>query len=513
LLAAALLASLLVPLGLSRQFATQVSTPTVKAHWPGYARNAQHEALWPTATQPLSKILWTTPVDLFPQYSGDYLLIHYGSPLVTRHSTVIVTVKTGVSEGFAVEGRNLFDGSLLWSQPTDYTLPTHDWTPSCGSTLTPQNRLITPGKAGKVIVRLDADSPGPQVLQVYFYGQAEYDAAPSTYDTAVKISTPITSDKHGNLYFGFVVNGFTPLNLASGLARIDLHGKGTWISAADAAQDANIKKVVYNCAPGLSVDGKVVYVAVTTNAGSGSGTGYLLGLDSTTLAPLYRVQLMDVKNPANKAPLPDDGTASPTIGPDGDVYFGTNERPLGSNHLRGWMQHFDKTLSQAKIPGAFGWDDTASIVPRGAVPGYTGPSSYLLLTKYNNYAGGGGDGVNKVAVLDPNVSMTDPISGATVMKEVLTIAGPTPDPDHRDSSHPNAVREWCINTAAVDVENHSALVNNEDGILYRWDFVTNTLSQNVVLTVGIGEAYTPTLVGTDGTVFAINNAILFAVGN
>jgi hypothetical protein len=118
-----------------------------------------------------------------------------------------------------------------------------------------------------------------------------------------------------------------------------------------------------------------------------------------------------------------------------------------------------------------------------------------------------------VAVLDPNVSMTDPISGATVMNEVLTIAGPTPDPDHRDAQHPNAVREWCINTAAVDVANHSGLVNNEDGILYRWDFVTNTLSQKVVLTVGIGEAYTPTLIGTDGTVFAINNAILFAVGN
>jgi hypothetical protein len=248
-------------------------------------------------------------------------------------------------------------------------------------------------------------------------------------------------------------------------------------------------------------------------AGSGSGVGYLVGLDSTTLAPLHRVQPMDVKNPANKAALADDGTASPTVGPDGDVYFGVLEKPIGSNHLRGWMEHYDGTLTQTKIAGAFGWDDTASIVPREAVPQYAGASPYLLLTKYNNYAGGGGDGVNKMAVLDPNASMTDPISGATVMKEVLTIAGPTPDPDHRDSSHPNAVREWCINTAAVDVRYHSALVNNEDGILYRWDFITNTLSQAVVLTVGIGEAYTPTIVGTDGTVFAINNAILFAVGN
>jgi hypothetical protein len=133
------------------------------------------------------------------------------------------------------------------------------------------------------------------------------------------------------------------------------------------------------------------------------------------------------------------------------------------------------------------------------------------MTKYNNYVETGGDGVNKIAILDPHASMTDPISGATVMKEVLTIAGPTPDAEFTNS-FPNAVREWCINTAAIDPFTKSVLANNEDGKLYRWDLTSNKLIQTATLTSGIGEAYTPTIIGVDGIVFAINNATLYAVG-
>jgi hypothetical protein len=74
------------------------------------------------------------------------------------------------------------------------------------------------------------------------------------------------------------------------------------------------------------------------------------------------------------------------------------------------------------------------------------------------------------------------------------------------------VLEWCINSAAVDPATKSILANNEDGKLYRWDLVTNTLSQAVVLTEGLGEAYTATVIGVDGQVYATNDAIPFAVG-
>jgi hypothetical protein len=164
------------------------------------------------------------------------------------------------------------------------------------------------------------------------------------------------------------------------------------------------------------------------------------------------------------------------------------------------------------VPGAFGWDDTASIVSASLVSSYHGSSSYLLMTKYNNYVEGGGDGVNKIGILDPQNSMTDPISGASVMQEVLTIAGLTPDSEFTNT-HPNAVREWCINSAAVDPYTKSVLANNEDGKLYRWDLTSNTLSETNTLTTGIGEAYTPTIVGVNGFVYAINNAILFVIGH
>jgi len=55
------------------------------------------------------------------------------------------------------------------------------------------------------------------------------------------------------------------------------------------------------------------------------------------------------------------------------------------------------------------------------------------------------------------------------------------------------------------------LVNSEDGFLYRWDLVANRLSQRIQLTSGVGEAYTPTAIGADGAVYAINNAVLFSI--
>jgi uncharacterized repeat protein (TIGR02543 family) len=477
--------------------------------WPAYGHDAQHTAISASPSEPLNAIKWQTPVDLDPQYTGNDLLIHYGSPLVTAGNNVIIPVKTGATDGFRLDVRNGADGSSLYSLTTDYTSPPHSWIPSFGPVLTAANRLYWAGAGGTVYYRDTPDSLSGATGQIAFYGNANYQASPAAFNAAVMISTPIAADHSGNIFFGFTVIGNNPSNLSNGLARIDTSGAGTYITApAAAGGDPTITRIAQNCAPGLSNDEQTLYVAA---AGGNQGVGYLVALNSATLAPVARVRLKDVVN-GNDAFISEDSTASPTIGTDGDVYYGVLENPVTSNHARGWLLHFDATLSASKTPGAFGWDDTASLVPAGAVPSYHGPSAYLLMTKYNNYVEGGGDGVNKLAILDPNTAIIDPISGASVMEEVLTIAAPTPDPDNV-AAHPDAVKEWCINSAAIDPLRRVALANNEDGNLYVWDLTTNTLSQSITLTAGTGEAYTPTLIGADGTVYGINNATLFAVGN
>jgi hypothetical protein len=477
--------------------------------WPAYGHDAQHSGISTNPAGDLGTIRWQTPVDLNPQYSGSDLLIHYGSPMVTAGNTVILPVKTGASGGFEVEARSGPTGQLLWTQTTNYALPPigTGWIPSYGPTIATGGRLYYPDAGGTILYRSNLDASG--AVTPSRFSLPGYTGNEAAFSQNVFINTPITADAVGDIYFGYKVSNPAAVGgLQSGIARIDPAGNVVTIPVATAAGDGTIKKVVQNCAPAVSADGSTVYVAVSTaDPSQANGNGYLLALNSTTLATVNKVNLKDPQS-GNRARLSESGTASPTIGPNGDVYFGVLESPFSSS--RGWLLHFNAGLTQSLTPGSFGWDDTASIVPRTMVPSYHGTSPYLIMTKYNNYAGLGGDGVNKLAILDPNDTQTDPRTGATVMKEVETIAGPTPDPEYI-ATHPNAVREWCINAAAVDPTDGIVLANSEDGHLYRWDLATNTLTQNIDLTAGIGEAYTPTLIGPDGTVYAINDAVLYAV--
>lgn len=477
--------------------------------WSGFGRDAQHTALSAVASQDLNRIAWSSPVDLAPQYRPNgSLLIHYGSPAISGGNTAIFGVKTGATGGFRVEGHSGSNGGLTWSLDTDYLLPPHNWVPSYNVVLTPAGRLCAPGAGGRVLIRESADAASATVQTVVFYGAEAYAAASATFDATVFINTPITSDSQGNLFFGFVVTGPNPAGLAGGgIARLDANGTGRWVSAASAAADPAIGKPATNCAPALSPDMQTVYVAVNTPPIIGAiQTGYLLALDSATLAVRARVALVD-PNAGTPARISDNSTASPAVSPDGRVFFGVLESVFGTRNARGWMLQFDPALASAGVPGGFGWDVTSTVIPASMVPGYGGASTYLIAIKYNNYVGvGTGDGRNQLAVLDPNASQSDAFSPRTIMREVLTILGPTPK-----GTAPGSVEEWCINTMVADPATRSILVNSEDGLLYRWDMATNSFTQSIRLTAGLGQAYTPTAIGADGAVYAISNARLFSI--
>ena len=238
--------------------------------------------------------------------------------------------------------------------PSDYTLPPlHDWIPVFGPVLTRRSRLYIPAAGGTLTFRDDPDSPDGAQGQIAFYGLDNYRANPAMFNAGVIINTPLTSDRERRHLLRIPwVSGDVPGGLASGIARIAPDGTGTWISVTDAASDAGMTQVPTNSALTLSADFRTVYAAVRGDRGD-----TWLALDSQTLQPRARMRLQDPAT-GDDAVLSDNGTASPTIGLDNDVYFGVLESSF-ENHARGWLLHFDGELLLSKTPGAFGWDTTA----------------------------------------------------------------------------------------------------------------------------------------------------------
>ena len=492
-------------------------TPAVE--WAGFAGNAQHTAIAREPAQPFQRIRWRAKVNLAPHRIQGSLTSNYGSPMITAANTVLVPTRVSAKAGFRVVAYSGASGVRRWTLDTDYRPSVYahaarNSPPALPAVLTPSGTLAVAGAGGTVLVRKHANLRVGSVRRLVFYGAAQWKAHRSAYDKAVQITTPLTAAPDGSVYFGFSVNGATPAHLTSGIARIAADGHATWITAAAAAGNRAFAGVAIGGAPALSPDGKTLYIAVTGPPirhlfPEIFFPGILAGLNASTLRPRFHVAL---KDPVNGRPalINPDSTASPTVGPDGDVYYGVLGNPSQSHDNRGWLLHFNATLTRTKIPGSFGWDNTVSVLPARAVPGYHGTSRYLLVSKYNNYFGTkpDGNGHNEMAVLDPGSSQKDPYANVRTMKAVETILSPV-----HVSGEPRGARyEWCINSAVVDAADDSVIANNEDGYVYRWDLATNTLAEKTHLNTPYSEPYTPTIIGPDGTVYAINNATLYAIG-
>lgn len=472
--------------------------------WLNHGRDAQHSAKGGNvAAQSLSRMVWRTDVDLAPVRVDNFLDSgHYGSPVITGKNTVLLPVRTSVAGTYRIEARDGASGALRWQADTDFVPVQANYSYSIAAT--PAGRVYYPGIGAKLYYRDNVDGTPGAVQTVMYYGAAKYAADKAAIDAGAVINTPVTTDEQGNAFFGVFIRAAGAAGLTGSLVRVDASGTATAVDVAAVTGDSRVSRVSHSAAPALSLDGKTVYAVVTSVATSANSTSYLVALDSSTLALRAKIQLMDPETgkPANVAAY---STASPMVGPDGDVYYGV-VNGSGSTHgsSLGWLLHYDAGLTTAKTPGAFGWDYTPTAVPASAVGGYTGQSSYLLVAKYNSYA----DGQHRMAVLDPQATQPDRgVPRVNVMKEVITILGVT-----RVEPQDPYLHEWCINTAAFDPNTKSVFVNNSDGYLYRWDLSNNTLPERFNLNTGYFQSYTPTALGPDGKVYAINNAMLTAVG-
>jgi hypothetical protein len=509
--------------------------------WPSYGGGPQHSAIYYGNSQSLALDHWHAGLDDDPSYYGGAVLIHYASPVVTPLNNVVYAYRFNEVVGgnttynnWHVIARDSVAGNVLYTVKTDFQAPViwpNDWTSVFPLCLTPVkldgvwNTGVAAGAAGgSVLILSNADSPLYTQNRVIFYTTfADYTANASNYSN-IYIDTPITPDGNGNIYFGYKVIGSDPANFpqlgAGGLVKMNVSThQSQYVSISSLNIPGGASQIQTNASPALSADGQHVYLGVYYDEG-GSGPAYLAKVNASTLALEASTPLMDPSVPGNNAWLIQESSAAPMVAPDGHVYMGAFRANYGESH--GWMFQTDANLNtndQNGNPypiGAFGWDDTASVVPVSIVPSYTGSASYLLLTKYNDYADfhntdPGAIGDNKVALLDPtsNATGVDRQTGVKVMDVVMGIIGPTPDASLGDLG----CDEWCINSAAVDVNKHSAIINSEDGHVYRWDFYTNTLTDHHLLEPPTGEAYTSTVIGPDGTIYAINNCVLFAIGD
>jgi hypothetical protein len=277
--------------------------------------------------QPFRRIRWTAKVDLAPNGAP----IHYGPPMITAANTVLVPTRVSGKAGFRVVAYSGRSGVRSWSLTTAYRTPAFAnglfaWIPPLPAALTARTTLAVAAAGGTVLIRRHANVTTGAVRRLVFYGAARWRAHKAAYDKAVHVTTPLTSAPDGSLYFGFTVSGPTPAHLSSGIARIDAHGHATWITAAAAAGNPAINDVALNCAPALSPSGKTVYITVTNPT-----RGILVGLDAATLKPRYHVLL---KDPVSGLPafVSTSSSASPTV---------------------------NASLTRAKTPGSFGWDNTS----------------------------------------------------------------------------------------------------------------------------------------------------------
>jgi hypothetical protein len=284
---------------------------TFTPSWNEFNGNAQHTGISTVAAQPTDQILWQTSLD----QQGTYFW-HTGEPVFTPNDTVIVPIILATGDTFELKAFNGATGALLWTAASSYIQPGYSWLPPYQPVYDPvTNNVYFAGPGGTLYYINNPDNPGsstPTPSEVAFYGTSNYTANESAYNSSILIDTPLTVDNSGNVFFGFEETGSNPSGIGDGgIGRVSATGAGTYVTTG-VAVGAGSGGPALGSAPAVSNDGSTVYVAINDSNGP-----YLVGVNATTLAPQYSVEL-SVPNSSTGVYLINQGTAAPMVAPDGE---------------------------------------------------------------------------------------------------------------------------------------------------------------------------------------------------
>ncbi len=221
-------------------------------------------------------------------------------------------------------------------------------------------------------------------------------------------------------------------------------------------------------------------------------------------------------DPAQNTPgagrILDDESSTPTVAPDGSVFFGAYSR---YNYAQGHLMHFGANGAYLGAFG-FGWDSTPAV--------FQHDNTYSVIIKNNHYSGLGSY-CNVATICPTDRTSTNPASPeeffVTQLSPTLQVEWSfkntntqscTRTPDGSIScvsDHPNSF-EWCVNAPVVD-KMGIVYANSEDGNLYAID-QGGTLRQKIFQQLALGAAYTPASLGGDGKIYSQNAGHLFVVG-
>lgn len=220
-------------------------------------------------------------------------------------------------------------------------------------------------------------------------------------------------------------------------------------------------------------------------------------------------------DPGTNEPPParvlDDSSSTPTVAPDGSIYYGAY---TAYNYAQGHLLHFDANGNFLNSFN-FGWDSTPAIYPHNG--------TFSVVMKNNHYPGGTycvdpnwcpaprtnsdllGPESYFVTQFDPNLNIQWSFQNTNTQSCTRNSNGTITC----TSDHPNGF-EWCVNAPMVDV-NGVVYANSEDGNLYSIS-QGGIMRQRLFQQQAVGAAYTPTSMDSSGRIYSENNGVIFVAG-